>query len=347
MPVSGGIRAVLRRLHPCGHGLLRPYGGGAASGAGSRGPETIDLCPDTTYVGNFTIRRKVTVIGAGPESTVLNGGGIDVVVYVNTRSEVELRGMKITNVPGPISRGIRTGAVLTLVDVSVTGNTANHNGAGIENFGTLTLIDSSVTDNVCGSQFTAGDGGGIYNRGGPDIVASVTLRGSTVSGNTAFRGGGIASFVGGSTVTLEDSIVSGNTASFGGGIKIADVATMTLKAGSRVMNNTALVAGGIDIDLATVTLEDGSVVSGNTASFGYGGGIANEASINTLAGTLTLKAGSRVTNNRAATRGGGIANGVWAGLILEADDIVTDNYILDGTTLNNCSPPDTIPNCIE
>jgi hypothetical protein len=288
----------------------------------------------------------VTVIGAGPESTVLNGGGIGRVVAVETRSEVELRGLRITNVPGPVSGGISNGAVLTLVNVSVTGNHVNYDGAGIENFGTLTLIDSSVTDNHCGSQFTAGDGGGISNRGGPDVRASVTLRGSTVSGNTAFRGGGIASRVGGSTVTLEDSTVSGNTATFGGGIKIQDVATMTLKAGSRVMNNTARVAGGIDIDLATVTLEAGSVVSGNTATFGYAGGIANEASINTLAGTLTLKAGSRVTNNRAATYGGGIANGSFAGLILEADDIVRDNYLTDGTTLSNCSPADTIPNCI-
>ncbi len=32
--------------------------------------------------------------------------------------------------------------------------------------------------------------------------------------------------------------------------------------------------------------------------------------------------------------------------VLETDDIVTDNHFTDGTTLSNCSPVDTIANCI-
>jgi len=31
---------------------------------------------------------------------------------------------------------------------------------------------------------------------------------------------------------------------------------------------------------------------------------------------------------------------------LEADDIVTENYLTDGTRLSNCAPVDTIPHCI-
>jgi hypothetical protein len=32
--------------------------------------------------------------------------------------------------------------------------------------------------------------------------------------------------------------------------------------------------------------------------------------------------------------------------MLETDDIVVDNNLLDSTTLSNCSPVDTIANCI-
>lgn len=97
------------------------------------------------------------------------------------------------------------------------GNMANTAGGGIfndasnKNIGTLSLINSSVSGN------TANSGGGIYNQGG-----TLSLTNSSVSGNTASFGGGIFNgdddYSGGSA-TLTNSTVSGNTAlEDGGGI---------------------------------------------------------------------------------------------------------------------------------
>jgi hypothetical protein len=326
------------------------------------GPAVIDLCPNTSYEGLFTVERDVMVVGAGPESTAVDGGGnpAALVVHGNVIA-AEVRGVRLTN----RSYGIQNAGGLTLVETRVEG-TGESWPSGILNLpgAVLTLIDSTVTGfsgdtGRLGSRVS--DGGGIINHG------AVTLRRSSISGNKAFKGGGIYNLRG--RVTLEaGGSVSGNTATFGGGIW-QEGGTVTLKTGSEVADNTAVAVGGIDNLGGTVILEEGSTVSGNAATRSLSGGIDNR-------GTLTLKAGSRVINNTAATSGGGIGNGAQGNVTLEAgslvsgntagnngggistpiggsgtvtlgaDDIVVDNFLTDRTTLNNCFPVDTIPNCI-
>ncbi len=97
---------------------------------------------------------------------------------------------------------------LTVSDSTVADNTCTVNwGGGISNWtgGTATLIDSTVTGNTA-----AAAGGGVYNLGS----ANLTLTDATVTGNTAPTGGGI-NFGGhysesGGTLTLADSIVAAN-----------------------------------------------------------------------------------------------------------------------------------------
>lgn len=407
---------------PCPEGKVKCYGACIAAESeccaptasavqaalGPGGTDTIRLCPDTTYRGLLRIARDVTVVGAGPGSTTLDGDGGPATIVVVGGATVELRGLRITSP----SYGVQNFGALTLAGVRLEGN-GNSWPSGILNVGALTLIDSSVSGfsgdtGQLGSRVS--DGGGINNHPG----AEVTLRRSTVSGNKAFKGGGIYNFRG--VVTIgEDSSVSNNVAAFGGGIG-QEGGTIVVKSGGRVSGNTATVVGGIDNYEGTVTLEDGGVVSGNTASqisggvdnrgtltlWGgsrvsgnsagtYGGGISNF-------GTLTLEDGSRVADNTAGSMGGGIANlgratlkqgsvvahnaaadgggisnGDFAVLSLEAgsrvtdntadvgggisddsgggvtiaaDDIVTGNHLFDGTTLTNCSPANSIPNCV-
>jgi hypothetical protein len=66
---------------------------------------------------------------------------------------------------------------------------------------------------------------------------------------------------------------------------------------------------------------------------------------------LTLEAGSSVTGNTAGD-GGGIWNYTarfefdrTATAALASEDIVTDNHLTDETTVSNCAPVDTVPNC--
>ena len=179
-------------------------------------------------VGSTTVARDITIKGeAGPGIPTLDGGGAGTVVHI-TRGTTTIAGLKITNgvanvesvegngccVGGGIAvSGDRAGA--RLVDSLVTGNSATVFGGGIDvDDGTLTLVESTVSEN------TAWSSGGIDSDFG-----TITLIGSTVSQNTAAGGtscqnlgscaGGIWNF--GGALTLIDSTVSENTATRRGG----------------------------------------------------------------------------------------------------------------------------------
>ena len=66
---------------------------------------------------------------------------------------------------------------------------------------------------------------------------TLTVSGSTLSGNSAGQGGGI--FVYRGTLTLDNSSLSGNTASQGGGIFVSYYGTVTVKNSSKITGNLA------------------------------------------------------------------------------------------------------------
>ena len=106
---------------------------------------------------------------------------------------------------GIFNRGVREP---TIINSSVSGNSAGFDGGGLLNFETLTLIDSTVADNIAGQS-----GGGIANAAGTLEVSN-----STLSRNTAASaGGGIFNPVG-AAADLENTTVSTNTADTGGGV---------------------------------------------------------------------------------------------------------------------------------
>lgn len=242
-----------------------------------------------TCVGSTTVAKAITIKRqAGP--AILDGGGAGTVVHI-TRGTTTIEGLKITNgvanvvsvegngccVGGGIAvSGDRAGA--RLVDSLVTGNSATVFGGGIDvDAGTLTLVNSTVSEN------TAWSAGGIDSDFG-----TVTLIGSTVSGNTAAGGttcqdvgscaGGLWNF--GGTLTLIDSTVSENTATRrGGGIVNqtptgGPAAVLTLSGTTSITDNHAFgdpdppaLGGGIWIrGGATVaaTADWTGSISGNT-----------------------------------------------------------------------------------
>ncbi|MGH4000623.1 MAG: choice-of-anchor Q domain-containing protein, partial [Pseudonocardiaceae bacterium] len=184
---------------------------------------------------------------------------------------------------------------------TVSGNTADLGGGGIENSGTLALERLSTVSGNTGR----GLGGGIQNLG------TLALNSSTVSGNTASQttilgtrvpgsGGGI--FAGSirnyrSTLTLTDSSVTGNSADdYGGGI-FDGFGTVTLRS-STVSGNTAGQLGGGVASLGLMTVTN-STVSGNSAS-ARGGGVNS-------AGTSTFT-NSTISGNVSGRVGGGLFN---------------------------------------
>jgi hypothetical protein len=101
--------------------------------------------------------------------------------------------------------------VVSISGITVSGgNAPNSTGGGIFNDGgTLTISGSTISGN------SAVTGGGIHNREG-----IVTVSGSTISGNTATdTGGGVYNFAGLSVI--EHSTITNNTAPGGQGSGVA------------------------------------------------------------------------------------------------------------------------------
>ena len=159
---------------------------------------------------------------------------------------------------------------LTLQNVTLSGGHAAssnvaaryHYGGALYNQGTVTLQGSTISGNQADL-----DGGGIANYG------VLTVTSSTISGNTAGRdGGGLINngFTRPSTVTLLNSTVSGNTAGRDGGA----LANFAYRADSQMRvtqstltGNQATRNGGGLVTDATTTLAR-TLVSGNSAVTG-------------------------------------------------------------------------------
>jgi hypothetical protein len=142
-------------------------------------------------------------------------------------------------------------ANLTITDGILSGGGAGgiNNGYGA----TLTLMNSTISGNSA-----PGGNGGIFN----DYTATLNVIGSTVSNNT----GGGAAIVNesGGTVSVTNSTISGNS-SIGSGGAISNLGGAVTVAGSTISGNSSISdAGGILNSAGTLTLSN-SIVSGNTA----------------------------------------------------------------------------------
>jgi hypothetical protein len=259
----------------------------AAAGAGDTIVFDQDCTGATAIVlatGTLRLSQNVTINGTG--HTVIVDGGCTLTNGVCTSGGVTMFGV-IGAVTASISGltiqhgyiGIsNNGGTLTVTSSILSGNSTT----GIYNNGTLTATNSTLTDN---------DGGGIYNNSG-----TVTVTGSTLSGNSADTGGGIYNLSGFLTVT--NSTLSANTASGtsgGGGIYNLDI---LLVQSSTLSGNSASGGGGIYSNGLSAVVRN-STLSGNTAN--QGGGIANF-------GLGLLVQSSTLSGNSASSSGGGVYN---------------------------------------
>ena len=259
--------------------LLRERIGSAQPG------DTVHIAPGiyTMTGGELVIDKDLKLVGAGPETTVIQAAvslelAVHRVIRITEGSVVSISGVTIRHgkeastekrmVPfhsegiGLISSGIEAihaefgGGVynqgtLTLTDTIVTGNFAG-GGGGVFNGAKITIEDSSITGNRSG-----GYGGGIFNGG---VFHGTNI---TIEDNVAGSGGGISNW-GEAWVTA--AAISGNRANgTGGGILNNGVGVMTLDS-STVSRNRAVVAGGIynfgRLRVVNSTISENSATSG-------------------------------------------------------------------------------------
>ncbi len=262
--------------------MAAPFGSAATALTTVIGGGTVNLLAGT-YNERLTVDKGVTLAGAGESTTTLNGQMTGSVVTITSGVAATINGLTITG--GLVSDndgnagggGIRNnGTMLTITNSTIRNNaTTNGNvGGGIfnSNGGTLIVTNSTIRDNNADN-----NGGGIYNTG-PVADGTVTITGSTISGNTTTDGGGggihnTGQYDGG-TVTITGSTISGNTATSGGGIN-TNGGTLTVT-GSTISGNTANGGvnggnndggGGIFSNGTALTI-GGTILSGNTVATG-------------------------------------------------------------------------------
>jgi len=234
------------------------------------------IVASATYTENLTISFSLNVIGSGPTTTIVDGGGHNTVVTVSN-----------------------TGASVMLSNLTIRGGIASSAG-GIYNVGTLTINNSTVSGNQAyNSQFTS-YGGGVYNSG------TMTINSTTISANSAFArgsawGGAITNF---GTVTINNSTLSGNRAGCGsigcpgGGGAIANYSGLTINnstlTGNSVSTHYTRPRGGAILNGGILEISN-STLSGNTTSLlGQGGGLYNGGSARIQ---NTILAGSGASGN--------------------------------------------------
>ncbi len=268
----------------------------------------------------------------GPGEALLTVDGIDTfrVFYADTGSDLTLTGMTVANgnVTGAGGGIYVDGASLTVSNATFSSNDATDNGGAIAllNGGSATLTSCTLSGNGStqnggaialatgtSAQFTdcslsgntAGSAGGAIYTGG-----TLTITGSTFTGNTTTASGGGGIFVQGLTTsvttTVSSSTFTGNTAqTFGGGIAV--VSGNVIIGDSTFNNNSGTNGGGVEGQGANVSITIfNSTLSGNTAG-NLGGGIHLGATVPSTTITNTTIAGNSAANNGGGINVGGTA----------------------------------------
>ncbi len=174
----------------------------------------------------------------------------------------------------------------------------NNSGAG----STVSITNGSVNLSgltITGGRGSSGFGGGVIaNLTGTaaSAVPHVVIEDCVLTGNTATKGGGVASY-NNSWVKLVRTTVEANTATDGGGVYAHAGADVTLEDSFVEGNSATTDGGGLYLDDGTLTMT-GSVVADNTAG-DDGGGLWIDT------GTATCTSGELYANAAAATSHGG------------------------------------------
>ena len=143
----------------------------------------------------------------------------------------------------------------SITRLTITGGSALQ-GGGIYNCGSLTVTGSSIS----GNSTPGGMGAGIFNSG------SLTVASGTLAANTALQttslGGAIYNT---GSLNLSDTTLSGNQAGAGGAIYMSGTATVTNTTISGNAGMAASAVGGIDNTGGALTVAN-SIVNGNTGT---------------------------------------------------------------------------------
>ncbi len=261
-------------------------------------------------------------------STAEYGGGIENIDGAHLRLEQSsVSGNAATYRGGGIYSS--TGATVELFESSVAGNSALTQGGGIVSGPATTLIieSSEITTNMAMDR-----GGGIYSgRLSTTDGATVTITGSTISGNIGDDGGGINAGPG-TVLTIDDSYLGDNESNDRGGAlhisalssgyeTTADIRNTTISGNSAVDDGGAIASGtGVVLNITDSRIERNSATSRGGALYISG----TSSSFTSYANLLR----TTIDQNSSDDDGGGIHGGS-ATVLNITDSSITANYAYD------------------
>ena len=267
--------------------------------------------------GILSVDGQFSVFNSEVNENVANraGGGIEIIDGRLIVRQSELN----SNIAGP------------------EGSASPGNGGGLHVTGNAASAFIQVTDVL--DNFAALEGGGLWNQAGSflRVDGGTLIAGNTASGDGADDGGG-GIFNNGGRVTVLNSTIEDNLADgvLGSGGGVLSVDGSVFVSGSTVSGNDANRAGGgfeiIDgrLDVAGSTIDGNSAGSSNPANASPGNGGAFHVTGN--ASTATFR-NSLISNNSAASEGGGLWNQAGSTLVV-AESTIRDN-IAEGDSADN------------
>jgi len=236
-----------------------------------------------TYTENVHIDKSLTIIGAGEGKTIVDGnqagsvftiGGDDVRIDIDvTLSGMTIQNGKTTTPGGGIKKGTKNFGDLTILDTTISSNTARFGGGIYTSLGTTTIINSYISKNTA----MEANGGGIISG------SALTVTGCIISENKAISSGGGVYHSG--SFTMNGGTISGNSAKEGGGVytyytsgiyPLVSIFTMN---GGTISGNSAKEGGGIRNWFGELWVGGTSQIGDNQATSGYGGGISSNGNV--------------------------------------------------------------------
>jgi hypothetical protein len=237
----------------------------------------------------------LTIANGKPRSLPFAGGGIlNNAVGTSNGGNNGVAAVSVTNsvLTGnatAVGGGVFNAGTMLITDSTVSSNTSEGKGGGIENLKGLMIIQNSTIN----GNASDGDAGGAISN---DFSGTLSITNSTLTGNTADHGGGVSNTVAG-TITITNTTIAGNLAGFGGGIfnTLADpVATVSLR-------NTIVALNSAPNGPDVLTSVGGSFTSQGHNLIGIGGvtGLTNGVNgdhVGSVASPLDPKLGPLANN---------------------------------------------------
>ncbi len=309
----------------------------ALSSAGGNGEsDTINVLPGTYYIDSTLTfwsgeDYTLTVIGAGTDSTILDGGDSMQAMEMITASSggnIRLANLTIRNCQSDYGGGVyleTTSALITVDHCDFIDNNATMVGGGLNAYSNIGGFEVSYCNFIGNSSVRAG---GLFLQS--DAGTFMSLTHSNFEGNSANVDGGanmLYPLGAGVTLIVEDNTFTDNeSGEFGGGCWVR------LPAGNSIVNyhnnefvgnssTTAGDAGGSYIEIQSGYLDySGNSYMQNSTIWNGGG-----AWIYCVSGTLSIRDNFYVQNT-AEVNGGGISVGIDEGLLQFEHNILDSNY---------------------